>query len=184
MGLSTDGYKAVGGSANDGITGNHRSNILVGGAGNDVIKGGPGNDQLYGDNENGTAVAGDDYYIIGVASGNDIIDETSGGGTDVIRWEGMYDYDSIEQDFTFRRFGNDLLVRLELNGQRNNNGEQVRIRNMGTENSRIEAPALLNTNGFVDRISLQSVWDQASESRQRFGIVAGNDSFGSLVAPV
>ncbi|MEL7500551.1 MAG: hypothetical protein AAFN77_23365 [Planctomycetota bacterium] len=43
--------------------------------------------------------------------------------------------------------------------------------------------SLLNTNGFVSRISLASVWAQASEARQRFQVVAGQDEFGRLVAP-
>ena len=75
------------------------------------------------------------------------------------------------------------MIRLGLNGQRDNGGDQILIRNMGDENARIEAMALLNTSGFVNRISLQSVWDQATESRERIMVVAGNDGFGSLVAP-
>lgn len=177
MAPGTAGYKGVGGEGNDGLRGNHRANLLVGNGGNDVIDGGSGNDVLQGGE-------GDDYYIFRTASGLDNVDELNGGGTDVVRIEGMYDYDSIAEDFTFRRFGNDLLIRLELNDQRNNNGDQIRIRNMGEESSRIEAMALLNTDGFVSRISLQSVWDQATESRLRYKVVAGNDEFGSLVAPV
>jgi hypothetical protein len=177
MAPGTAGYQAIGGEGNDGLTGNHRANILVGNGGNDVLIGGSGNDLLQGG-------AGNDYYIFRTASGMDNIDESADGGTDVVRFEGMYDYDSIAEDFTFRRFGNDLLIRLELNDQRNNNGDQIRIRNMGDESSRIEAMALLNTDGFVNRISLQSIWDQATESRLRYQVVAGNDGFGSLVAPV
>ncbi len=177
MSPGTPGYKAVGGSNHDGIRGNFRANVLIGNAGNDVINGGSGNDRLFGG-------PGDDYYIFNTASGLDFVDEEDGGGVDVLRIEGMYDYDSIADDFTFRRFGNDLLIRLELDGQRNNNGDQIRISNMGTETSRVEAMALLNTDGFVNRISLQSVWEQSTEARQRFQIVAGNDGFGTMVSPV
>ena len=177
MAPGSNGFRADGGSGNDGLTGNLNDNILVGNAGNDVLIGGSGNDQLLGG-------PGDDYYIFGPASHLDTVDETGGGGIDVLRIEGMYDYDSIEQDYTFRRFGSDLLIRLELDGQRNNSGDQIRIRNMDQESSRVEAFALLNTNGFVDRISLQSVWDQATEARQRFSVSSERDNFGSLVSPV
>jgi Ca2+-binding RTX toxin-like protein len=176
MAPGTHGYMAVGGSGNDGLRGNRRDNILEGNAGNDVLNGASGNDRLRGG-------PGNDYYIFEPASGLDFVDEQSGGGVDVLRIEGMYNYDSIE-DYTFRKFGNDLLIRLELDGQRNNNGDQIRVSNMGNEDSRVEAMALLNTEGFVNRISLQSVWDQADEVRRRFRVVAGNDGLGSLVAPV
>ena len=96
----------------------------------------------------------------------------------------MYDYDSIPDDLTFARLGNDLVIRLELNGQLNVNGDSIRIKNMHQESTRTEALALLNTDGFVNRISLLSVFDQADESRRRFQVVAGNDGFGSLVQPV
>ena len=175
----SQGTRAVGGLNDDALIGNDAINVLDGNAGDDVLIGGAGNDRLFGG-------PGDDYYIFRTASGLDFVDETrpDDGGVDVVRFEGMYDYDSIEEDFTFRRFGNDLLIRLELNGRRNNNGDQIRIRNMHEESSRIEAMALLNTDGFVSRISLQSVWEQANEVRRRFEVVAGNDGFGSLVSPV
>ena len=92
MGTASDGYKAVGAVSNDGLKGNHRANVLVGNGGIDVLVGGPGNDRLYGDNESEAFGAmGDDYYIFRTASGQDIVDETYGSGTDVIRIEGMHD---------------------------------------------------------------------------------------------
>lgn len=176
----------LGGFADDGLTGNATSNRLAGFGGNDVIRGEGGNDFLEGG-------LGDDYYVFTPAHNNDVIREASqkvdggyypSGGTDVIRFEGMHDHDSITEDFTFARLGNDLVIRLELNNQTNVNADSIRITDMDDPSRRVEAFALLNTNGFVDRISLASVFEQANENRRRFEVLASKDEFGSLVKPV
>jgi len=96
----------------------------------------------------------------------------------------MYDYDSIQEDFTFSRLGNDLLIRLELDGRFNVNGDGIRITDMHDPEKRVEALALLNPGGFVERISLASVFEQADANRRRFEVLAATDDYGSLVQPV
>lgn len=176
----------LGGFANDGLTGNYLDNRLAGFGGNDVLLGGGGNDILEGG-------LGDDYYVFRPAHNQDVIREASfrpdggqypAGGTDVVRYEGMYDHDAISEDFTFSRLGNDLVIRLELNHENNVNGDSIRITDMHDPERRVEAFALLNTHGFVERISLASVFEQADEQRRRFEVLPSQDAFGSLVRPV
>ncbi|QEG20708.1 pre-peptidase C-terminal domain-containing protein [Mariniblastus fucicola] len=175
----------LGGFGDDGIVGNEENNRLAGYGGNDVLRGGPGNDRLEGGR-------GDDYYIFRPASHQDVIREATptadggslpSGGLDVIRIEGMYDYDSIQEDMTFARLGNDLLIRLELDGRFNVNGDGIRITDMNDPEKRVEALTLLNPGGFVDRISLASVFEQADSTRRRFEVLAAQDDYGSLVQP-
>jgi len=181
--LQKDG---LGGFGDDRLIGNDGDNRLSGFGGNDVLRGGPGNDRLEGGR-------GDDFYIFRPSSNSDIISESGpaldgqtvpSDGLDVIRIEGRYDYDSITEDITFVRLGNDLVVRLELDGRFNVNGDSVRIQNMNDPDRRVEALSLLNPDGFVSRISLVSVFEQADSNRRRFEVLGSRDDFGSLVQPV
>ena len=181
--LQKDG---LGGFGDDRLTGNEGTNRLSGFGGNDVIRGGAGNDRLEGGR-------GDDFYIFRPGSDQDIISESGpanedfsvpSGGLDVIRIEGLPDYDSIQEDFTFTRLGNDLVIRLELGGNFNVNGDSIRITNMDDPEKRVEALSLLNPDGFVERISMASVFEQADASRRRFEVLTARDDFGSLVQPV
>lgn len=171
----------IGGEGNDGLTGNEADNVLEGRGGIDVLRGEAGDDTLMGG-------VGSDYYRYMPGHGNDVIDETDGDGIDVLRLEGMTGLDrlnSITNDLTFDRLGNDLVIRLELDGQPNALAESITIRNMGNVNSRVEALTMLQANGTaVARISLASVWDQATDARTRFALAGGNDAFGALVTPV
>lgn len=82
-GLTFTGANAAdtisGSSKNDVLLGLGGDDVLFGLVGNDVLEGGAGNDSLAGG-------AGDDAYDFAGRFGNDTIDETSGGGTDVIRF--------------------------------------------------------------------------------------------------
>lgn len=65
---------AVGGSGNDTMIGNALNNVLTGGAGDDIFNGELGSDTLIGG-------SGNDTYYFGVG---DVIQESSGGGTDTV----------------------------------------------------------------------------------------------------
>lgn len=60
---------AIGGSGNDGITGNDDGDVLMGNVGADVIRGGSGNDHIYGNMIGG---------VQGLADGGDSIDAGTG----------------------------------------------------------------------------------------------------------
>ncbi|MEL7500492.1 MAG: hypothetical protein AAFN77_23065 [Planctomycetota bacterium] len=168
----------IGGDGNDGIWGNEIANRLEGGGGTDVIRGGAGDDLLMGG-------ADGDYYRFLPGSGADVIDEAGAGGTDVIRIEGFSEYNSIRDDITFDRMGNDLVIRLELDGQPNLQADSITIRNMGDVGSRVESLTLFQAaNNSVGKISLVSVWDQITDERTRFTFAGGSDAFGQLVQPV
>lgn len=171
----------IGGEGNDGLTGNEANNVLEGRGGIDVLRGEAGDDTLMGG-------LGNDYYRYMPGHGNDVIDEADGGGIDVLRLEGVAGLDrldSIANDLTFDRLGNDLVIRLELDGQPNALAESITIRNMDSMDSRVEALTMLQANGTaVARISLASVWDQATDERARFTLAGGNDAYGALVTPV
>ena len=79
VGAGTDrlsGFENILGSAfDDLLTGSRSTNVLTGGAGNDRLDGGAGADTLIGG-------LGDDTYIVDNA--RDVVDETDGGGTDLV----------------------------------------------------------------------------------------------------
>ena len=79
---------AIGGTADDNLTGNDNGNVLMGGAGSDVIHGGAGNDHIYGNmssavqgstDGNDVIDAGDGSNYVNGNAGNDVI--TAGAGT-------------------------------------------------------------------------------------------------------
>ncbi|MEM7455916.1 MAG: hypothetical protein AAF456_16310, partial [Planctomycetota bacterium] len=167
----------TGGDSDDRLTGNHIDNVLLGKSGNDILIGGVGRDYLDGG-------SGNDLYVIRPGHGRDTIIERSAGGHDTIRFEGTENLDSLPDDLTFQRLGDDLLVRLEWDGDANRNADSIRIRNMNDPDSRVESLSLHNTDGFLVRVSLLSAFANADNSRQRFDLANGSDGFGRLVAPV
>jgi Ca2+-binding RTX toxin-like protein len=72
---------AIGGTANDTLTGNDLNNILAGGSGNDTLNGTTGSDQLFGGLDH-------DTYTFGAASVGecDQITETENGGLDTLNF--------------------------------------------------------------------------------------------------
>ncbi|MEZ6093515.1 MAG: hypothetical protein R3C03_04640 [Pirellulaceae bacterium] len=174
LSLLTDG---IGSLYSDGLVGNHLSNRLYGNAGRDVLIGGVGNDFLDG------GLHGD-YYIFRPGFGNDTISEIGGSGLDVVRVEGLFNLNSLSDDVTFQRDSDDLIIRFELDNLANYNADSIRIQNMSQMDSRIESLSLLNETGIISKISLPALFAQTDESRRRFQIAPGNDSFGQLVAPV
>jgi Ca2+-binding RTX toxin-like protein len=172
---------AWGGSGNDWLHGNHERNILAGGPGNDVLSGGAGGsstfaiDWMLGGADNDTCLYRPGWGV-------DHIHEGNMGGTDVLRIEGLSDPDSLADDVTFERIGNDLLIRLEMDGQQDLENSMVVIDNGAVTGSRVEALTLISLSGTT-RISLQSVIDQLTTPRQRFNATSGSDPFGFLVTP-
>ncbi|AOX02274.1 hypothetical protein BJP34_25050 [Moorena producens PAL-8-15-08-1] len=71
----SDNDTLIGGTGNDVLLGGPGNDLMSGGSGNDYLDGGSGNDSMYG----GT---GDDTYLID--STGDVVNESSGNGTDTI----------------------------------------------------------------------------------------------------
>ncbi len=173
----TEISNGTGGQVNDFLFGNELANSLRGLEGNDVLIGGSGQDNLFGG-------VGDDIYITRPGYGDEFIDEESAGGVDVLRIEGLHNLDRLSEDISFERLGNDLLIRLEMDGLADRGGDSIQIRNFANPQARVEALTLLNPSGPVTRIDLPSLFSQLSSPSQRFRVTAQRGEFGQLVTPV
>lgn len=160
---------ARGGDGNDSITGNETRNRLFGNGGDDLIVGGGGNDVLAGGN-------GNDTYRWSLGDGRDLITELStdgDGGVDVLEiTDPANALNSIEDDFIFRRFGNDL--RIDLTFDRGPGQGTVNIRNFADETQRVELLRLIDINGnqIGNDISLNSIFQNANTTSQRFQVTS------------
>ncbi|HSV12842.1 MAG TPA: hypothetical protein VLI90_01185 [Tepidisphaeraceae bacterium] len=75
---------AIGGAANDSLTGNAAANRFVGGAGNDVIDGAAGNDLLFGGIGNDKITGGAGLDSMYGEAGNDSLFGADGGAKDLL----------------------------------------------------------------------------------------------------
>ncbi len=171
-----------GGDGADDLTGNIVANRIMGNRGNDFIRGLGGSDWTSGG-------AGNDTYLVGIADGDDTIDEQLGGGRDVLRLDlqGIDVTNLSERTFastiTARRIGQDLHVSIwKTNGP---SLASVRIRNMGREEGRIEALEIYNGGRKVGRtIDLDSIYVQSDDRYARFQVSEFSSSVGQIALRV
>ena len=176
--FGTEIENASGGNRNDHLSGNRFSNNLLGLDGDDVLFGDSGDDRLYGG-------AGDDIYRFQLADDRDVINELGSGGIDTIEIHGFGTFDSLD-DLSVRRMagGDDLLIRLQLDGNTGHIQDSIRIRNMSDEASRVETLKLFWNDEQFATVSLSSLYEQATNENQRFQVASGSDDFGQLVRPI
>ena len=155
---------ARGGSGDDNIRGNETANFLIGNQGDDTLRGGGGNDVLRGGE-------GDDTFVWSLGDGRDLIQEQGAGGLDTLQiFDPSGSVSSLDDDLTFRRFGNDLRIDFTLN-QGEGQGT-VTIQDFGDEESRVEFLTIHNSSGtqIGNAVDLQSIFDQATTLAQRFTV--------------
>lgn len=172
---------ARGGSGDDVIRGNELSNLLYGNNGNDRLEGRAGQDYLRGHK-------GNDTYVWGIGDDYDIINDEFGAGWDVFEVQLFNEYDddndTLTNNFSFRRFGNDLRIDLSFDGQDSHGG--VRIQDMGFGKNRIETLRIMNTDGEqigVD-INLNSIFGAASLTSSQFVVTTNTSKYGNLAVPL
>jgi hypothetical protein len=175
------------GSGNDTLGGNEISNLLIGNAGNDELTGRGGNDDLRGG-------LGDDTYVWNLGDGRDFIIESGDSGPrGVDRLEFRVrtgQLDLLEDDFVFRRLGNDLRIDLTLN--RGNAQGSVVIKGFDQVAGRVETLALYGppvATGQPDQqigsdIDLTSIWNASETLGQRFEVTNQTTAFGVIAQPV
>jgi Ca2+-binding RTX toxin-like protein len=169
---------ARGGRAGDTIRGNEIRNRLWGNDGDDTLIGGGGNDLLRGGR-------GDDVYQFTLGDGRDTLKEEKLGGLDVLEYRvPTGTLDSLEDDFTARRLGNDL--RLDLTLDRGSTNHSVVIKDMVSEASKVEQLRLFGSDGrqLGGDIELDSIFLQATEKATRFEVTNIFGTYGFLATPV
>ncbi len=169
---------ARGGRASDNIRGNEIRNRLWGNDGDDTLIGGGGNDLLRGGR-------GDDIYQFTLGDGRDTLQEEKLGGIDVLEYRvPTGTLDSLQDDFTARRLGNDL--RLDLTLDRGSTNHSVVIKDMVSEASKVEKLRLFGSDGrqIGGDIELNSIFLQATEKATRFEVTNIFGTYGFLATPV
>lgn len=173
---------ARGGSGDDNIRGNEISNLLFGNDGDDVLQAGGDNDIIRGGR-------GGDTYIWSLGDGRDLVREEGNGILDEIDFAEFYDpsgsIDSLEDDFTFRRFGETLRIDLTLD-QREGQGT-MQIVDFGQTGSEVE---IMRIHGLLgdkigNDIDLKSIYNTASAGPQRYYVtdIVGENG-GYIASPV
>ncbi len=172
---------ARGGSGSDILRGNELNNLLFGNNGNDRLEGRAGQDYVRGH-------AGNDTYVWGIGDGYDIINDELGAGLDVfeVRLFNEYDddVDTLTNNFTFRRFDNDLRIDLSFDGQDSHGG--VRIADMAFGKSRVETLRIINADGenVGPDINLYSIFSVASLTSTHFAVTTNTSKYGNLAIPI
>jgi hypothetical protein len=174
----TEIENARGGSGNDTIRGTEVRNLLFGNRGNDVLRGGGDDDVLRGGE-------GDDTYQWSLGDGRDNVREEGNGGVDIVEfYDPSGSIDSLEDDFTVRRFGNELRIDLTLD-QGEGQGT-VSVVDMGVAGSEVE---LMRIHGLLGAqiggdIDLLSLYNIATSSPGRYRVTEDiGQNGGFIVAP-
>ncbi|MFK7768561.1 MAG: M10 family metallopeptidase C-terminal domain-containing protein, partial [Mariniblastus sp.] len=167
---------ARGGAGNDSIRGNETPNLLFGNAGNDILRGG-------GDNDISRGGAGDDTYIWSLGDGRDIIREEANGGIDSVEfYDPSGSIDSLEDDFVFRRFGDNLRIDLTLDqGEGQGTFSIVDFANTESQVELMRFHGLLGAQ-IGDDIDLTSIFDSATANAQRFTVTDQLGQNGGFIA--
>ena len=188
---------ARGGSGDDVITGNETQNFLFGNNGDDTFIGNGGNDVFRGGN-------GNDTYQWSFGDGRDLIIEQNtlvntvaqpnleDESVDILEIrDPTGSLNSLEDDLTFRRFGDDLRIDLTFN-QGPGQGT-VTIRDFANEDSQVERLRLFNSQGLqISEVDLTSIFDAATTQPQRFAVTGSelinpadpNEGIISIATPV
>ncbi len=172
---------ARGGSGNDRLTGNETDNLLFGNAGSDTLRGGGGNDILRGGE-------GGDTYVWSLGDGRDTVFEQANPVLNppvLVPVDALEFFDpsgtisSLQDDFVFRRFGNDMRIDFAPNlgaGQ-----GTVLISNFANVDLRIEKLRIhgLGGNQIGGDIDLSSSFASLDSSAKRFRVsnVMGANGF-------
>ncbi len=174
-------HRAIGSEHNDQLIGNHGDNRIEGLDGDDQLIGLGGSDLVFG----GT---GNDTYFYETGDGNDVLQDSgesrAAGGIDTLRLTAKFGMNSVADDLTFRKNGDDLVIDLDMNGQFNRNNGEITIRHMSYEPWQIERLDLRNFSQQLGVISLVSVWQNISEFKQRFSVTGESDQFGLIATPI
>lgn len=169
---------ARGGTGDDDITGNEVANLLMGNDGFDTLRGGGGNDVVRGG-------AGDDCYVWSLGDGRDIILEDGMGGQDSMQFfDPSGAITTLEDDFTFRRFGDNFRIDLTLN-QGPTQGSTIMLEYSDAasqvETLQIHGLGGLQIGGDID---LTSIFNQSTNIGQRFRVTEQSNDNGFIAVPV
>ena len=120
-----------------------------------------------------------------MGDGRDTIKEEKLGGIDILEYnDPTGTLDSLEDDFVARRLGNNL--RLDLTLDRGSTNHTVVIRDMVSEESKVEILQLFGSDGrqIGGDIELNSIFLQATEKATRFEVTNIFGTYGFLATPV
>lgn len=178
---------AITGAGYDNVIGNNANNLISTGSGNDTLEGGAGIDFLFGGAHN-------DTYIWREGDGWDTIDEDRKAGRDIIEVYGFHDQsgdnlpygtiNDLAEDFTFRRLGRDL--RIDFTVDRGAAVGGITVKDFAWGGSRVETLQFFGANGSPQspKISLVSIFEQATDVATRFQVTEINSALGYVAAPV
>ena len=127
-----------------------------------------------------------DTYYFQLGHGHDTIDEQNLGGFEKVIIRGFENFNSFRNDLAFRRLGNDLEIRIDLDNLDDPTADTITIKNMTSVGSRVERLEL-QRDGLASSfgaISLPSIFSQSDDTLKRFEVIAGSDAFGRLASPV
>ncbi|MEL7496933.1 MAG: M10 family metallopeptidase [Planctomycetota bacterium] len=167
---------ARGGSGNDNIRGNEIRNLLFGNGGDDTLRGGGGNDVMRG----GT---GNDTFIWSLGDGRDSVREEGNGGLEEIKFfDPSGQINALEDDFVFRRFGDNLRIDITLN--RGEGQGTVVVADFANQASAVELMTFHDEFGaqIGNSVDLNSVFAAADTTRQRFRLTSVEGDNGGFIA--